>query len=180
MKKSFLLISLLCSVTIVLAQQASHFISPSDVYSLKQVKDPTVSPDGKWILYGVSSADSIKDAFSTKLFMVSWDGRETVSLTEQTKNPSSYACSPDGKYISFMASPSKEEKEDHGNQLFLMDRRGGEPVQLTDIHGEIQSYSWKKDGKQIVFVVKDPNTADTAKSKVRKPYAIDRYHFKQD
>jgi len=112
--------------------------------------------------------------------MVSWDGLETVSLTEQTKNPLSYAWSPDGKYISFMASPSKEEKEDHGNQLFLMDRRGGEPVQLTDIHGEVQSYSWKKDGKQIVFVVKDPNTADTAKSKVRKPYAIDRYHFKQD
>jgi len=180
MKKSFLLISFLFSVTLILAQQGPHLISPNDVYSLKQVQNPTVSPDGKWILYGVSRADSIKDAFSTKLFMVSWDGLETVSLTEQTKNPSSYAWSPDGKYISFMASPSKEEKEDHGNQLFLMDRRGGEPVQLTDIHGEVQSYSWKKDGKQIVFVVKDPNTADTAKSKVRKPYAIDRYHFKQD
>ena len=180
MKKSILLISFLCSVTLILAQQGPHLISPNDVYSLKQVQNPTVSPDGKWILYGVSKADSIKDTFSSTLFMVSWDGLETVSLTEQTKNPSSYAWSPDGKYISFMASSVKEAKEDYGNQLFLMDRRGGEPVQLTDIHGEIQSYSWKKDGKQIVFVVKDPNTADTAKSKVRKPYAIDRYHFKQD
>ena len=31
-----------------------------------------------------------------------------------------------------------------------------------------------------MFEIKDPNFADTAKTKVRQPYEIDRYHFKAD
>ncbi|NBT09373.1 MAG: S9 family peptidase, partial [Chitinophagia bacterium] len=85
--------------------------------------------------------------------------------------------SPDGKYISFLAA-GKEEEE--GSQLYLMDRRGGEPIQVTHIKGEMESYQWFKDGKHLIFTIKDYNYADTAKSKNRKPYEIDRYRFKAD
>jgi len=61
-----------------------------------------------------------------------------------------------------------------------MDRRGGEPIQITHIKGEIQSYQWLKDGKHLIFTIKDYNYADTAKSKMREPYEIDRYRFKAD
>ena len=109
--------------------------------------------------------------------MINKTGTETVSLTEQTKGVGSYQWSPEGKYISFLTA-GKEEKE--GSQLFLLDRRGGEPIQLTHIKGEIAAYQWFKDGSKILFEIKDPSFADTAKSKVRQPYEIDRYHFKAD
>jgi dipeptidyl aminopeptidase/acylaminoacyl peptidase len=109
--------------------------------------------------------------------MVSADGKETVALTEQTKGASNYNWSPDGKYISFLAE-GKEEEE--GSQLYLMDRRGGEPIQVTHIKGELEAYHWFKDGKHLIFTIKDFNYADTAKSKNRKPYEIDRYRFKAD
>ena len=117
------------------------------------------------------------DDFPIGMYMINKTGTETVSLTEQTKGVGSYQWSPEGKYISFLTA-GKEEKE--GSQLFLLDRRGGEPIQLTHIKGEIAAYQWFKDGSKILFEIKDPSFADTAKSKVRQPYEIDRYHFKAD
>jgi dipeptidyl aminopeptidase/acylaminoacyl peptidase len=154
----------------------TRFIQPSDVYRLQQIQNAKLSPEGNWIMYSQSSIDSAKDKNSSKLYMVSWDGKETVCLTEQTQGVGSAQWSPDGKYISFVTS----SKEDENRQLFLMDRRGGEAFQLTKIKGELQSYNWSNDGKKIVFVIKDPATADTSKSKIRKPYEIDRFQFKQD
>jgi len=152
-------------------------IGPNDIYRMSTISSPKISPEGNWVLYSVSKIDSAKDKFLSKLYMVSADGKETVALTEQTKGASNYNWSPDGKYISFLAA-GKEEEE--GSQLFLMDRRGGEPIQITHIKGELEAYHWFKDGKHLIFTIKDYNYADTAKSKSRKPYEIDRYRFKAD
>jgi dipeptidyl aminopeptidase/acylaminoacyl peptidase len=162
-----------------LSQSVSpKMIQPNDVYRMKQVRQPKVSPDGKWILYSLSQVDSAKDKNFSKLYMVGIDGKETICLTEQTKNPGSHDWSPDGKYISFLAS--SKENEATSRQLFLMDRRGGEPVQLTNFKGDIEGYDWSSDGKTIVFAIGDPSTADTAKTNIRKPFEISRYQFKQD
>jgi len=152
-------------------------IGPNDIFRMSTISSPKISPEGNWVLYSLSTIDSAKDKFSSKLYMVSADGKETVTLTEQTKGASNYNWSPDGKYISFLA-PGKEEEE--GSQLFLMDRRGGEPIQVTHIKGEFEDYQWFKEGKRLIFTIKDFNYADTAKSKNRKPYEIDRYRFKAD
>jgi dipeptidyl aminopeptidase/acylaminoacyl peptidase len=152
-------------------------VGTMDVYRLANTNSPKVSPAGDWILYSVSKADSLKDEFASKLFMVSSNGKETVQLTEQTKKFSNYNWSPDGKYISFL---SAGKKEDEGSQLYLMDRRGGEPAQITHIKGEFDTYYWFQDAKRLVFVIKDFDYADTAKTKVRKPYEMDRYQFKDD
>ena len=151
-------------------------IGPNDIYRMSNVSNPKISPEGQWVLYSISKIDSAKDKFYSKLYMVSADGNQTVSLTEQTKGVSNYNWSPDGKYISFLAAGKEEE----GSQFYLMDRRGGEPIQITHIKGEIQSYQWLKDGKHLIFTIKDYNYADTAKSKMREPYEIDRYRFKAD
>jgi dipeptidyl aminopeptidase/acylaminoacyl peptidase len=152
-------------------------LQPNDVYRLSNMGSPKISPEGSWILYNLSTVDSAKDKFKAKLFMVSADGKETVSLTEQTKTVSNYNWSPDGKYISFLAAGAIEEE---GSQFYLMDRRGGEPIQVSHIKGELETYKWFQDGKKVLFEIKDFNYADTAKSKMRKPYEINRYKFKED
>ena len=156
---------------------AQRWIGPNDVYRVNNISSPKISPEGNWILYSHGTVDSSKDKNQSKLYMVSADGTETVSLTEQTKSFSGANWSPDGKYISFMAA-GKEDKE--GSQLYLLDRRGGEARQQTHIKGEISSYQWFPDGKRILFTIRDYNYADSAKTNIRKPYEIDRYQFKQD
>lgn len=150
---------------------------PNDVYKIESVSRPKISPEGSWILYSQSKIDVAKDKSVSKLYMMSADGKETITLTEQTKGVGNYQWSPDGKYISYL---SKGKEADNGSQLFLMDRRGGEGVQISDIKGEIEDYSWFNSGKKVVMVIKDFNYADTAKSKIRVPYEMNRYQFKQD
>lgn len=178
--RCFLAVALFSLVVIEGSGQSlsAKMMQPNDVYRIKQVRQPKVSPDGKWILYSLSQVDSAKDRNTSKLYMVGIDGKETICLTEQTKNPGSHDWSPDGKYISFLAS--SKETESTSRQLFLMDRRGGEPFQLTNFKGDIEGYDWSSDGKTIVLAIGDPSTADTAKTNIRKPFEITRYQFKQD
>ena len=172
-----LLVFTLLLIAITNTTLAQRWIRPTDVYRLNNISGPKISPEGNWILYSHSTVDSAKDKYQSKLYMVSSDGKETLSLTEQTKSFSGANWSPDGKYISFMAA-GKEEKE--GSQLYLLDRRGGEAKQQTHIKGEVRGYQWFPDGKKILLTIKEFNYADTAKSNVRNPFEIDRYHFKAD
>ncbi len=151
-------------------------LTPGDLYRLQTVSDPQVSPDGKWVAYGVSTVDSTKDKRNSDIYMVSWDGRETVQITNTPDGESKARFSPDGKYLSFVSARQGLTK----GQIWLLDRRGGEAKKLTDLKNDLEDYVWSPDGTKIVLVLRDVDYADSAKTKVRKPYILDRYHFKAD
>lgn len=151
-------------------------INPKDIYRLQTISDPQVAPDGKWITYSVSAVDTTKDKRNSDLWMVSWDGKESVQLTNGPESESRARFSPDGKYISFISSRQEATK----GQIWLLDRRGGEAKKLTDLKTDLEDYVWSPDSKKIALVLRDPDYADSAKTKVRKPYVMDRYHFKAD
>ncbi len=151
-------------------------MSSKDIYRLKTLSDPQVSPDGKWVSYSISSVDTTKDKRNSDLWMVSWDGKETVQLTNTPDAESRARFSPDGKYISFISARQGATK----GQIWLMDRRGGEAQKLTDLKTDLEDYVWSPDGKKMALVLRAPDYSDSAKTKVRKPYVLDRYHFKAD
>jgi len=178
MRIPILLFFIACFCSQALAQQPDkRLIRAEDVFRMQTISNPRLSPDGKWILYSLSKVDSAKDKYESKLYMVSISGEETVQLTEDTKGAGQANWSPDNKYISFI---TRSKSDETSSQVFLMNRKGGEPVQLTNIKGEIQGYKWFPDGKKLLMEIRESNTADTAKSKVRKPYEIDRFTFKND
>ncbi|MFY8003369.1 MAG: S9 family peptidase, partial [Chitinophagaceae bacterium] len=125
--------------------------------------------------YGVSTVDSVKDKRNRDLYMLNIYTKEIVQLTHSPEGESSAKWSPDGKFISFVAS-----RGDDYAQIWLLDRRGGEAKKLTNLKVEMEEYVWSPDGSTIAFVLKDPDYSDTAKSKTRSPYVIDRYQFKAD
>lgn len=156
-------------------------IAPSDLYRLQTISDPRLSPDGKWVMYSLSSTDSAKDKQTNDIWMTSLDGKDQVQLTNAEGEGSMARFSPDGKYISFLSKCSAcEEEEKKHRQVYLLDRRGGNAKKLTKVKAAITSYAWKPDGSGILLVMKDPDYADTTKTKIRTPYVVDRYKFKQD
>jgi dipeptidyl aminopeptidase/acylaminoacyl peptidase len=180
--RPFLLFFSFCLFADTLMAQQKRPVTPADYYRFQTISDPQVSPDGKWIVYTLSTIDTVNDKRNRDLWMVSWDGQDNVQLTNGPGNESSARFSPDGKYISFVASRENNEndKNEKKSQVYILDRRGGEAIKLTNVKGDIQEYVWKPDGSGILLVMKDRDFADTAKTKIRKPYVMDRYQFKRD
>ncbi len=151
-----------------------------DLFRLKTVRDPNMSPDGQWVAYVVSQLDSARDRASTDLWMVSWDGTRTVQLTHSPEGESAPRWSPDNRYLSFTATRGNTR---NGPQVWLLDRLGGEARQLTRHKGGVGGYAWSPDGTRIAFVSQDPDSAaagaDSAAQRP-KPVVVDRYAFKRD
>jgi len=173
MKKTLLIAAIFISFTL-LGQKP---IVPSDIYKIKSVSDPRPSPDGKWVAYVLSTPDSAKDKSDSDIWMISWDGSETVKLTTSPEGESRPRWSPDGKYLTFLSS----RYETKSSQIWKMDRRGGEAEKLTELKYGIGDYAWSPDSKKILLVIHDQESSDDAdKKKSAKPIVIDRYHFKSD
>jgi len=185
-KKLFLILLLvLASITVLMAQTARRPFKLDDLARLREVRDPQLSPDGQWIAYVVSTIDAKEDKSNAHIWMISFDGKNDRQLTWSQDSESSPRWGPDGKYLSFTSSrPGKAR----GNQVWLLDRSGGEAYQLTELKGRLQGYEWSPDSKRLALVIGDPDTeADASASpssggppKPPKPIVIDRYRYKQD
>lgn len=177
-----LLIALTFTVS---AQNTRHPLTIDDLFNIRNVSDPQVSPDGMWVAYVVGKVDTKADKSGSDIWMVSFDGKTDRQLTFTVgESESSPKWSPDGKYLSFVSSRPGPNK---GSQIWILDREGGEARQLTEVKGRLQGYEWSPDSKRIAMVIGDPDPdepatppSDPSKAKPPKPIVIDRYKFKQD
>lgn len=144
-----------------------------DIHRLRTVSEPQISPDGEWVAYTLTSTDLERDAADTDLWMVRWDGRESVQLTRAPGSETHPRWSPDGRYLAFLREGPQGEA---GAELWLLDRRGGEARPLARGSGNITSFDWAPDGTRIVFAAQ----AAEAPGKKPRPIVIDRFRFKED
>jgi dipeptidyl aminopeptidase/acylaminoacyl peptidase len=151
---------------------AARVLTPEDLFRVREVSDPQVSPDGGWVAYTVTTADTSADKRVSAVWMTSWDGARTVRLTTSTAGEHAPRWSPDGRFLAFLSN-----RDDEHTQLWLLDRLGGEGAKLTAFPGDVEDYVWAPDGKRLALVVAD---GDTAKGKTPRPIVIDRFQFKED
>lgn len=170
---------LTCILPSTAAAQGPRGLVPGDIYRLRDVGDPRISPDGVWVAYTVTTTDSIEDRSDSDVWMVSWDGARTVRLTSSPEGEGSPRWSPDNRYLAFVSG----RYESKGGQIWLLDRAGGEAVRLTNLKGGVADYAWSPDGTRIAVVSRDPEpeaAADSAAARTPRPIVIDRYRFKRD
>ena len=161
------------------APAAKRPLRATDIFRVRDVRDPQISPDGKWVAYTVTIADSARDKNDTDVWMASWDGKENVRITSSKDGENVPRWSPDGRYLSFISSRDGGK----GGQVWLLDRRGGEATRLTEIKGGVSAYDWSPDATRLALIIEDPDdepSSDSSKAKAPKPIVLDRYHFKQD
>ena len=180
-------------VLVALSIHAQRTVQLDDLERLKEVSAPEISPDGKWVLYTVSTVNKEADHRESQLWEVSWDGSETIPVTSEHENFSEARWSPDGKYISFLSSRTGPAK---GAQIWVLDRRGGEARQLTALKGRIRNYVWSPDATRIALLFHEgegddgesggtgrgarQNAENGASREQLKPFVEDRYAFKRD
>ncbi|MCW5962338.1 MAG: S9 family peptidase [Pyrinomonadaceae bacterium] len=181
--KLLLLFSVL--VCPLFAQTTKRAITIDDYFNVKEVKDPQLSPDGKWIAYTVTELDLKEDKSETRIWMVASTGGEAIPMTAKGYSAEHPRWSPDGKFLAFVASRGKDkEGEDEPAQVWTLNRLGGEAQAVTKVKQGVKSFEWSPDGKRMVLVIRDPRpeelTEDKEDDKKPKPHVIDRLQFKRD
>ena len=143
MRKIFVFIFVIVLANPIIAQK--HPFTIADLYKIKNVTDPQISPDGKKIAFVISTSDLEKGTTNSDIFMMNADGTDKRQLTFHEKGDFHPRWSPDGKQLMFLSG-----RKD-GAQIWLMPTDFGEPKQLTSISTGISDPIWSPDGKYIIF-----------------------------
>ncbi len=119
-----------------------------DLMRFQRVGDPQLSPDGKLVVYSITSADLAGNKTTTHLWLAPTDPNQGAprQLTTSGKKDKHPRWSPDGKQILFESNRSGD------SQLWVIPVAGGEARQLTTIATEATNGIWSPDGKWIAFV----------------------------
>ena len=64
--------------TPVIRGAGSALISATDLFNLKQIESPALSPDGRWVVYIVRSIESKPEASSSAKAAEDRDGQSTL------------------------------------------------------------------------------------------------------
>jgi dipeptidyl aminopeptidase/acylaminoacyl peptidase len=144
--------ALLCGLVLVLTLPAVAFaegkrpMTIDDLFRFKRLSDARISPDGRTVVYAVSTIDLPANKSSSSLWLAPSDRGEPRQLTNTTKKDRSPRWSPDGKQVLFESTRSGD------NQLWIIDVAGGEARQVTNLSTEAGNGTWSPDGKWIAFV----------------------------
>eukprot|EP01052_Picozoa_sp_SAG31_P005102 SAG31_NODE_220_length_19925_cov_3.630939_1_plen_218_part_00 len=125
--------------------------------SLDRVASPALSPDGRQVLFTVTSTDWARDAFVSQLHLAACDGSASLQLTSDPTGATNGQWSPCGRWISFIASrrdDGMDEPTSKGPQIYLIRPSGGEAFRLTAAPQGVLTFAWSPDSKSIAFVAK--------------------------
>lgn len=179
-------IAITCALGLALASsleaaEPARRFTYEDITSVRDVGDPQISPEGDWIAYTIATNDLDKDESVTHLWMTSWDGKQTVQLTNSERGEHSPRWSPDGRSLAFLASRGSDEEAPQ--QVWVLSRAGGEAQVLTDYKADVLDFAWSPDSRRLALIVMDEDPDRALKADDKKtppPIVIDRFYFKQD
>lgn len=172
---------------------AKRNLNVDDYFRIKEVSDPQISPDGKWIAYTVKTASLKDDKNHEQVWMVPTAGGDAIALSAEAASSSEPRWSPDGKYLAFLSARSgaagKDSEDEAKKQVWLLSTLGGEAQQLTDTIQDVDNFAWSPSSDRLVLVLQDPSIDEIEASRNKdksdakpkpRPWVIDRLHFKED
>jgi dipeptidyl aminopeptidase/acylaminoacyl peptidase len=122
-------------------------LSVEDLWAIKRIGSPTLSPDGGLACAPVTTYDMEKNEGRTELWLFPTDGGRARRLTAGDKD-SEPSWSPDGRWIAFAA----KRKDDEEPQVYLIAPDGGEAQRLTSIPTGALGLRWFPDSQRIAFI----------------------------
>lgn len=105
----------------------------------------SLSPDGRWIAYGVGTPDLAGNRTQSAIWLVAAQGGAPRKLTSGEKRDSDPLFSPDGKRIAFLSN------RDGSSQIYLVDAGGGEAAKATAFPTGVNGFRWAPDGRSFLI-----------------------------
>lgn len=124
----------------------SRPLEMDDLFRLKRLADPQVSPDGRWIAYTATVVNKDENSSNSDVWLAPASGGDSRPLTNSPKQDRHPRWSPDGRWIAF------ESNRGGDFQIYVIRVDGGEAMQVTTLSTEAQQPVWSPDGKHLAFV----------------------------
>ncbi len=135
-----------------------------DLFAIRMVADPVISPDGERVAFVVSQLDESKNGYKSAIWMVDVDGgSEPYQYTSGDCLNFSPRWSPDGASLAFLSNRTGR------NQVHVIATTGGESRQVSHGDDPAADIAWSVDGESIFFVRKagDKFNSDTDTTVIR-------------
>jgi len=119
-----------------------------DLASLERVSSPTLSPDGRRVVFAKRVVDMAANKSSTALYiedLMARDAAPPKRLTPEGWNVNSPGFSADGKTVYFLSAKGGSM------QLYAIPAAGGTPKQVTDLSTDVGGYKLSPDGKRVAI-----------------------------
>ncbi len=139
----------------------SRAITVEDLYKMKFVGRPRISPDGRRVAFVITTIDEHKHEYRSAIWVAPTDGGEARRYTGSSSNANDPTWSPNGRFLAFVSTregeltdkPSKEHKKlgKDKPQIWILPVDGGEAQQLTFMEHGASSPAWSPDSKQLLF-----------------------------
>ncbi|HET6435556.1 MAG TPA: S9 family peptidase [Xanthomonadaceae bacterium] len=150
MSPRHVLLPLLLAVALPALAAAPHGLQPRELATLDRYSAPTLSPDGRQLVFAKRVVDYDANKAATSLWienLVARDAAPPVRLTPEGWNVNSPSFAPDGRSVYFLSGQSGS------SQLYAIPAAGGAPRQLTDLPVDVDAYKLSPDGKRVVVSV---------------------------
>ncbi|MDQ3365994.1 MAG: S9 family peptidase [Myxococcota bacterium] len=154
------------------APAAARGLTVDDMLAMQRVSDPSVSPDGKWVVFSVRDTDFDANRGRIDVWLASVDGATVRKLTSHPENDSDARWSPDGKWVYFMSSRGGS------SQVWRIAIAGGEAEQVTKLPVDLNGFKLFPDGKRLIVTADVWPTAKTLAESTKRDEAQSKSKIK--
>lgn len=126
----------------------THTITHEDLFGMRRVGAPALSPDGKWTVFSVTEPSYVTAEQVSDLWIVPTDGSASPRRLTNTKGgEGGVAWSPDGRRIAFSAQRDGDEV----SQIYVLSvNEPGEAQRVTSLSTGASSPIWRPDGRALL------------------------------
>ncbi len=142
------------AVVTTAAAQAQRAVTFLDVENMRSARSEALSPDGRWMVYTVSTPDWHEAQDQSDIHLVSLqDGVSSSRQMTFTRehDESSPQWSRDGRFFVFLSNRDAPADAARRNQLYLLRPNGGEARPITDAPDGVLDFAFSRDGRSLVF-----------------------------